>query len=233
MIYCMADIHGCYDDYRRLLEKMAFSDGDVLYVLGDSVDRGPDGVRVLQDMMARPNVVPILGNHEYMAVLCLRLLLEEITDEAVARMEGEAMQGLLNWFENGGGPTLKQFQGLSRDQRQDVMDYLEEFSLYEEVSAGGKDFVLVHAGLDNFAPDRPLEDYGLHELIFHRPDYGRVYFPDRYLVTGHAPTASIPGNPHPGRIYRANDHIAIDCGCTYGGRLAALCLDTGGEFYVE
>lgn len=31
-----------------------------------------------------------------------------------------------------------------------------------------------------------------------------------------------------------DNHLAIDCGCSYeGGRLAAVCLDTGEEFYVE
>lgn len=38
--------------------------------------------------------------------------------------------------------------------------------------------------------------------------------------------------PRPGYIYRKNNHIAIDCGANYpGGRLAALCLDTGTEYY--
>ena len=37
-----------------------------------------------------------------------------------------------------------------------------------------------------------------------------------------------------GYIYRKNNHIAIDCGaCFPGGRLAAICLDTGEEFYSE
>lgn len=233
MNYCIADIHGCYDAYRGLLDKIGFSGGDMLYVLGDVVDRGPDGVKVLLDMMDRPNVVPILGNHEYMAAMCLQLLLEEITDRSIAALEGEALSGLANWLENGGGPTLRQFRDLSAGDRRAVMEYLGEFSLFEEVYAGGHDHVLVHAGLDGFAPERELEDYGLHELIFHRPDYTRVYFPDRYLVTGHAPTRSIPGNPRPDRIWRGSHHIAIDCGCAFGGVLGAICLDTGEEFYAQ
>lgn len=52
------------------------------------------------------------------------------------------------------------------------------------------------------------------------------------MVTGHTPTQTIEGNPNPGFIYRYNNHIAIDCGAYYpGGRLAAICLDTGEEFY--
>lgn len=42
------------------------------------------------------------------------------------------------------------------------------------------------------------------------------------------------GNPKPGYIYKENHHIAIDCGCNQrNGRLAAICLDTGREYYVE
>lgn len=57
---------------------------------------------------------------------------------------------------------------------------------------------------------------------------------DKYVITGHTPTQAIRNNPNPGYIYRRNNHIAIDCGATYpGGRLAAICLDTGEEYYSE
>lgn len=54
------------------------------------------------------------------------------------------------------------------------------------------------------------------------------------MVTGHTPTQGIMGNPKPGYVYRENHHIAIDCGSNRrNGRLAAVCLDTGREYYVE
>lgn len=43
MIYAVGDIHGCYSQYKEILEKIRFSDEDTLYVLGDVLDRGPDG----------------------------------------------------------------------------------------------------------------------------------------------------------------------------------------------
>ena len=64
--------------------------------------------------------------------------------------------------------------------------------------------------------------------------YDIQYFEDTYVVTGHTPTQGIMGNPKPGYVYRENHHIAIDCGCNRrNGRLAAVCLDTGREYYVE
>ena len=37
----------------------------------------------------------------------------------------------------------------------------------------------------------------------------------------------------PGRIWHGSQRIDIDCGCAYGGRLAALRLDDMEEFYVD
>ena len=57
MIYVVSDLHGCYDKYREMIEKLALKESDLLYVLGDVVDRGPDGIRILLDMNERSNVV--------------------------------------------------------------------------------------------------------------------------------------------------------------------------------
>ena len=71
MVYVISDIHGCYDEYIELLKKINFCDEDELYILGDVVDRGAEPIKVLQDMMLRANVYPILGNHDYMKRLFL------------------------------------------------------------------------------------------------------------------------------------------------------------------
>ena len=39
---------------------------DTLYILGDTIDRGPDGIKILRQLMDMPNAKMILGNHEYM-----------------------------------------------------------------------------------------------------------------------------------------------------------------------
>lgn len=64
MIYVMSDLHGCYDKYLRMLEQIHLGDNDTLYILGDVIDRGKDGVKILLDMMNKKNVHPIIGNHE-------------------------------------------------------------------------------------------------------------------------------------------------------------------------
>ena len=242
--YVMSDIHGDYERYRKMLQLIQFKDTDTLYVLGDVLDRGPYGMKILQDMMLRPNVYPILGNHEYMASLCMKWLLQEVTEESVAQISPELMQGLTEWMNVGGEASISEFHKLSGEERGDIADYLAEFALYEEIKVNDKAFVLVHAGLQNFTPERPLESYDLSELIFYKPNYDKVYFSDKYLVTGHVPTrvayAGEQGKlveellPEERKdcIFYKNNHIAIDCGCGFGGRLGCLCLDTLEEFYV-
>ena len=52
MIYCMSDIHGDYEKYCRMLEIIRLREEDRLYILGDVVDRGPEPIQILLDMIA-------------------------------------------------------------------------------------------------------------------------------------------------------------------------------------
>ena len=229
--YVMSDLHGNYEGYLEILKKINFSDEDVLYINGDVIDRGPGGIKILQHMMMQPNIYPILGNHEYAAGTCLRFLMKEISEESIAGIDENIISNLLEWQGIGGQATLDAFHKLSREEKEDIVDYLDEFNLYEEVSVNGKQFVIVHAGLTNFSVDRPLDDYEIYELIFEAPDYNKVYFPNKYLVTGHLPTRVIEVNSRLDKIYIHNNHIAIDCGAGYDGCVGCICLDTFEEFY--
>lgn len=231
MTYVMSDIHGCFREYREMLEKISFSNADLLYIIGDVVDRGPDVVPLLEDIMARRNVRLLAGNHEYVGLrvlgaICKKGGLTTPLDD----LSAAALEGCLLWMRDGGSQTLSQLRRGGDAAFWRAAECLAELPLYEEVSAGGRDYLLVHAGLEPFQPGKPLEDYGPAELLFHRADYSQPYFPDRYTVTGHTPTFFSGGDGH---ILHQNNHIAIDCGCVYGYRLGAYCLETGEEFYVE
>lgn len=49
MIYAVSDIHGCYNKYQKLLKKINFGSNDTLYILGDVINRGSDGFKILLD----------------------------------------------------------------------------------------------------------------------------------------------------------------------------------------
>uniref|UniRef100_UPI004055AA58 metallophosphoesterase n=1 Tax=Acetatifactor sp. TaxID=1872090 RepID=UPI004055AA58 len=235
MRYIISDIHGCYAEYKELLKKISFSDADELYVLGDAVDRGPEPIKVLQDMMKRSNVIYIIGNHDYMMLAALKKLAVEITEENCENHLTE--EDLLNysfWLQDGGETTARQFAALSRWDQQDILDYLAEASVYEIFEEKDKRFILVHAGINEFDEAKDLDEYDFTDFIYYRADYSKRYFGDEstYLVTGHTPTPFIREDKK-SIVYQENGHIGIDCGCVFGGQLAAYCAETGDITYVE
>lgn len=218
--------------FMELLDKIKLKETDTLYILGDVLDRGPHPIKTLRKLMEMSNAICMVGNHELMALECLEFLMKEITDMSIEELDEEMLDNLVTWQYNGSESTINEFSQLDSEEKQDVINFIKEFLIYEEVSINDKDYLLVHAGLGNYSPEKNIEDYSLHELIWVRADYDVRYFEDTYVITGHTPTQTIEDNSHPGYIYQRNNHIAIDCGAHYpGGRLAALCLDTGEAYY--
>ena len=232
MTYVMSDIHGEYNKYIDMLECIGLSDDDELYVLGDVVDRGPEPIKVLQDMMGRANVFPLLGNHDILALEMMRRLNVEITEENYAtHIDKETMTLLRDWIADGGEVTLGKFRELDKMERLDIIDYLESFTAFEAVDIDEKVYILTHTGLSNFEKGKKLSEYDPMDMIYGRNDPDTKYFDDDtvYLVWGHTPTRLISGKDE---IYKSCNNICIDCGAVFGGKLACLCLDTREEFYV-
>ena len=46
MVYVVSDLHGCYDKYKKLLERINLTENDSLYILGEIVDRGDGGMEI-------------------------------------------------------------------------------------------------------------------------------------------------------------------------------------------
>lgn len=225
MIYVLSDIHGMYDLYKKMLEEIRFSDSDVLYVLGDCADRGPDGVKVWLDLMERKNVIPILGNHDEMAYEFMRVWAKPDT------MGDDFRENVGLWVYNGGKVTLDAIKELPDATLEKLLWYVQSFALHKEIEVNGERYFLSHSiGETN---DRPLNKYTPYEYIWGRPDYNACYDENTVLVTGHTPTALIDKD-YTGKIYKKNNHIAVDCGAAFKmGRLGCICLDTLEEFYVS
>lgn len=233
MKYIIADIHGCYAQYKALLDAVHFREEDELYVLGDAMDRGPEPIRVIQDLMGRPNAFYILGNHDAAMLTLMGKLAVDVSEESLQALTVQLMREYEAWLCDGGASTAEQFRRLSREERADILDYLADAPVFDMVQQDGKLYILVHAGIRNFDTEKELDDYEPADFLFEPADYSRKYFPgDRiFLVTGHTYTASIRPDGQP-LVYGEKGHIALDCGCVYGGNLAAYCIDTGEIFYV-
>lgn len=59
------DIHGCYDEWQKLLDKLKAGPSDRLISVGDLIFKGPQSAKVLDFAMSLPNLECVLGNHEY------------------------------------------------------------------------------------------------------------------------------------------------------------------------
>lgn len=232
MIYVIGDIHGDKEKYDAMMEKLSPTDNDTVFVLGDVINIGDSSIELLQDMMYRANVYPVLGEHEYMAKKIFPLI-SEFTSirEASESLGGEDKELLDKWLTMKSEKTTEDFLSLDDEVKESIIDYLSEFEPYEEITADGKDFVLCHAGIDGFSEDKDLSEYEEEAFIYADTDYDRIYFSDKYLVTGHTPTALIDRSLT-GKVYSKKRHLALDCGCGYGGRLAAVCLDKLKVYYI-
>ncbi len=232
MIYVTAALHGYYDRYEKLLKEINLKDDDMLFVLGDIVDGGDKGIEILMDMMLRPNIFPILGEHDFIAYEVLSEIEKATRDDITAPISKEVADKCQEWTAHGGEGTLMGFAKLSDEDKTALIEYMEEFTIYDEISAGGCDFVLCHNMPEDFLTDDELENYSAEEILSGRIDYEREYFTDKILVTGEDVTIEIDKNTH-GRIFKNTYHVAVNCGGYMGGLTAAYCLDTGEEFYVE
>lgn len=227
MVYAMSDLHGCYDKYIKMLEKINFSDNDTLYIWGDIVDRGDGGIKILQDMMTRRNVFAIRGNHDYLAYR----LLKSLSQPSDMYDSEKTLELYRMWLYDGGSPTYESFMELASDEQRKILSYMNSFFIYDEIPVNGKSFFMAHT-----VPEKArMQDFDKllwQEFIVGEPEYEKEYFPDKFIVTGHTPTGFIAPK-HEGKIWSGNNHIAIDCGAVFGNPLGCICLDTLEEYYVR
>jgi len=235
-IYVTADLHGLEPEkLEALLQKAGFTEADWLFILGDVIDRQNDGgVKMLQWLLVQPNVQLILGNHEAMLLSC-EFVFDEVTEGSIDSLSEEKIELLQIYLQNGGGVTLKALRDLNRKDREtllEILDYLRECPLYDTVSAGERDFVLVHGGLGNFSPTKRLSAYTAKELIWCRPRLADEYFENVITVFGHTPTENY-GEQFKGKILRTPTWINVDVGIPWGNPPALLRLDDLTEFYLS
>ncbi len=230
MIYVISDLHGYpHEKFLDLLDRAGFGKDDFLYILGDVVDRNGDGgVETLEWLMYQTNVQLLLGNHEAMLLGC-SFVFDEITENSIDALTAEKIDMLTRYQLDGGDATLKAMQKLPKDTQQDILDYLRDCPLYETVSIDGRDFILVHSGLDNFAPDKKISDYTSEDLLWAWPELTTVYYKDVMTVFANTPTLSF-GDEYEGKIIKTATWIDIDVGAGFGRQPVLLRLDDMKEF---
>lgn len=224
--YIISDIHGQGALFHAMLEKIRFSREDTLYIIGDVVDRGPDGIALLREIMASPNMVLLLGNHEHMM---LQYLFPEATEIDIRR-----------WDKNGNAPTLEAWGQLPDEERTALLAYLSTLPIQKRIQVGEKAYFLAHG----FPGD------SAYETVWGRPAADAANpIEDARLIIGHTPVMymhtereNVPAlveemnarGEHP-KIYHGPGFIDVDCGCSFRDpikTLGCLRLDDMAEFYM-
>lgn len=227
MNYVTSDIHGCYDQYLRLLQRLDLKEDDRLYILGDLVDRGIGGIEIIKDVMNRKNVVCLRGNHDYYASIFLKRF--ALQDHGA---EDERLKDAFRlWLEDGGVTTLSAFSKLDENEKRSVLSFLDSLPFNEMIRVNGQQFFLSHTVCEK-AKLLDIEKCDRLDFLIGEPEYEKCYFEDMTIVTGHTPTGLIDP-AYTGRIWKGNRHIAVDCGAVFGNPLGCICLDTMDEIYIE
>ena len=230
MTYVISDLHGYrIENLKELLKKTNFSEDDRLYILGDVIDRNGDGgIGVLQWLIKQPNAELIMGNHEAMLLAC-DFIFENVTDAFLEDFGEKKNRLLINYLFNGGSVTLRNLAKLDVEARYKIVDYLRSCPLYKEVNVNGEKYILVHAGLDNFSPDKKINDYSANELLWAEPELNDEYYDYIHTVFGHTPT-HLFGEQYNGKIVETRTWTCIDCGAASGNEPVLFRLDDKKEF---
>lgn len=225
--YIMSDLHGEAQLFHKMLERIRFSETDTLYILGDVIDRGAEGIALLREILAAPNMILLLGNHEYM-------MLQYLSPEA-------AETDIRRWNKNGNTPTLNAYLQLDAQTQKELLDVLAQLPTHLPLTVGGKVYHLVHG----------FPGENVHDEVWTRPAIDTANpIPDSILIIGHTPVLHMQcekedrerriaemlrSGAYP-KILHAPGFIDIDCGCSYEDpikTLACLRLEDMAEFYMQ
>ena len=218
--YVISDIHAHMAPLNRFLRSI--NDDDIVYVLGDIVDKGPDGLKPFLAILDDLRCILLLGNHELM-------MLEHLHAKNV--LNSECSNVWLNY--NGGAYTMTAYRHLNKRNQKRILNAMEKAIIQTSVKVENRDFVLVHA-----FPDREKDNVYVRDLYDGKHyDWGSRYVwyrgepaaDNKIVIVGHTPTPFANGWDKPATVISGKNWINIDCGLAGNNpdvsRLASLCLD--------
>jgi serine/threonine protein phosphatase 1 len=211
--FVFGDIHGQFDGLMQLVDLICPRRGDLLYFLGDLIDRGAKSADVISWVIRYGNGC-LKGNHEQMCI----------------EAHNPAQHSLIRqgWLANGGIKTLESYGEKGLPVRH--LDWMRNLPLYLDLG----DFWLVHAGVD---PNKPLTKQTAAEFCWIRTPFHNSqapFFSDKTIITGHTITFVFPGVAA-GHVVIGKGWIDIDTGGYHNksGWLTALELNSSTVYQVN
>ena len=249
MHYVIGDVHGCYDEMMRLLEKIESKDPEaIIYFVGDFIDRGPKVWEVLT--WAMEHITPdgkyrsVRGNHEQLVV-----------DEWYPQWKfwWKTVKGTTKEKEWEEPDTAYDFRQclenhgmLEPEKIEPVLDFFESLPYNRLVEVTNKEgntvkYRIAHAWHYQYE-NISVKDQ-VYANLWERNLCGNDNS-DETIVHGHTPTIPDAYGQVPiertGRIFfeKRSNSINVDGGCVYQRyitdcpcMLCGICLETLEEFY--
>ena len=260
--YAISDIHGCYDEFQRMLDNISFSDGDRLFLAGDYIDRGPKSYEMLRWLENPPNnVIAIRGNHDEEFASCIDLMRQTDRTEGLetlpdSNQDALALYDTTSYLLRKKSPEQAPFFDmygtvgkLLRSSKVTLSllaawaDMIRDMPFFAKFAIRCRTCVVVHAGYreKGFTNEREASEFYLYARE-EGVDSGGI--PHGIIVAGHTPTVVKGSFAYTGgTVFRSYDperdcvFYDIDCGCVLRrkypqARLACLHLEDEKVYYV-
>ena len=229
-VFVFSDLHGNYSLWEQIRDFM--QPIDRAYCLGDCADRGPDGLRIMEEVYNDPRITYIRGNHEDMMLKAIR-------------RPNHFSDAMRLWMWNGGEPTYTAW--CEEKENTKWIKRIMDMPIYEQyVNTSGNIMWLSHAG---FGGGNHPEDIDTQDLIWDRDHIYEVKWygaENEFIIHGHTPTQHLISEIDkvrrfyeddtkstkwtPQAIYYCEDHkIDIDLGTYISNSAILMDLDTGDE----
>ena len=220
-IFVMSDIHGQYDLFLKMLDKIKLKREDLLVIIGDICDRGKKSYEIYMKCMKMRKLVYnlkfILGNHEDM-------LLEDLENDYPIRYETEySVFRNSKYFEN------KDMKDWHEENFLEEIEWLVKWLKNCPLIISGNENIFVHAGLDL---KKVLEKQEKETVLWTRDEFWIMEnveleeYRDKNIYFGHTPNIN-------GRISKKTDRIkGIDCGAFFTHFLGCIEVKSQEEIYV-
>ena len=186
----MSDIHGMGDLFDEVMNYLEEDNEPYqLIYLGDACDRGPDGYRIMKQLLRNPNVIYLKGNHEDLfvkAAYAFRRLCqdEHMTSNQIYEAYGRDVSFIMQmeqdmWlhYVNGGASTFESW--IKDGCPQGIITQLQNLP----VKYSYKNYDFCHAGCLSYY----FENNDEKEMIWSRRHFPMPWIKDRILIHGHTP----------------------------------------------
>lgn len=230
--YVMSDLHGCYDQFVRMLEKIKFNDDDTLVLAGDYMDRGEQNYEMLEWLARRPdNVIMLLGNHdeEFIELLqIVELMSQKVGFEIDADSYEDFCQlydtiqielpkfnreaaGYFDYYETLINIISEKEDGITLNKVISWRQMLEDLPYVYKTEVHGREVIVVHAGyaenVEQLAGYKKFKYEYMEDFYLHARDEAIEFGgkENAIIIAGHTPTCVKDFCYNNGKIYHYHD----------------------------